>query len=150
MMASTSREGNLSKKQEMGKIPLRIGWKKHMRSAVLHVISLAQYTTIHTWGWTAGSSNKRVRLKAELDRANQEIALLREELRIKDPCVVRIDSHRRPHCPPPDRMAILQLRAARSWASKCTSDANGFKPSSSPCPSTPDGELCCRVSSTPW
>ena len=106
----------MSNKQEMAKIPLPKGWKKHVRSAVLHVISLAQYSAIYTRGWAADSSNKRVRLKAELDRANQEIALLREELRIKDAREARIDSHRRRHYPPPERMAILQLRAARGWS----------------------------------
>ena len=49
-------------------------------------------------------------------RANQEIALLREELRIKDAREARIDPHRRPHYPPLERMAILQLRAARRWS----------------------------------
>ena len=134
----------------MAKIPFSKGWKKHVRSAVLHVISLAQYTTIQMSIWTADSSNKRVRLKAELGRADQKIALFHEELRIKDARVTRIDSHRQPHYRPPERMAILQLLATRSWASKSTSGANGFKPSSSLCPSTPDGELCCRVSSAPW
>ena len=65
--------------QETPKIPLPKGWKQHVRSAVLHVISLAQYTTVYTRGWAADSTNSRVRLKAELDRVNQEIALLREE-----------------------------------------------------------------------
>jgi len=56
----------MSENQETLKIPLPKGWKKHVRSAVLHVISLAQCTTIHTRGWAADSSNQRVRLKAEL------------------------------------------------------------------------------------
>ena len=85
-----------------------------MRFAVLHVISLAQYAAIYTRGWAADSPNQRVRLKEELDRANQEMALLREELRIKDARMARIDPHRRPHYPPTERMAILQLRAARA------------------------------------
>ena len=40
----------MSNKQEIPKIPLPKGWKKHVRSAVLHVISLAQYTTISSRG----------------------------------------------------------------------------------------------------
>ena len=63
----------MSENQETLKIPLPKGWKKHVRSAVLHVISLAQYTTIYTRGWAADSSNQRVRLRADLDRTNQEI-----------------------------------------------------------------------------
>jgi len=102
--------------QETPKIPLPRGWKHHLRSAVLHVISLAQYATVYTRSWAADSTNSRVRLKAQLDRASQEIALLREEMRIKDARMARIDPHRRPHYPPVERMAILQLRAARGWS----------------------------------
>lgn len=79
-------------------------------------LPVAQYTTIYTHGWAADSSNQQVRLREDLDRANQEIAFLREELRIKDVRLARIEPHRRPHYPPPERMAILQLRAARGWS----------------------------------
>jgi transposase InsO family protein len=106
----------MSSSRETPKIALPKGWKKQVRSAVLHVISLAQYSTIYTRGWAADSSNQRVRLKAELDRSNQEIVLLREELRIKDARLARIDPHRRPHYPPTERMAILQIRSARGWS----------------------------------
>ena len=51
---------------------------------MLHVISLAQYATVYTRSWAVDSMNGRVRLKAENDRQKQEIALLREEIRIKD------------------------------------------------------------------
>ncbi len=106
----------MSTNQETPKIPRPRGWKQHVRSAVLHVISLAQYATVYTRSWAAESTNNRVRLKAELDRVNQETALLREEMRIKDARMKRIDPHRRPHYPPVERMAILQLRAARGWS----------------------------------
>ena len=42
-------------------------------------------------GWAADSVNTRVRLKAELDQANQENALFREEMRIKDARMAQID-----------------------------------------------------------
>jgi transposase InsO family protein len=83
---------------------------------VLHVISLAQFAAAHTRGWAADSVNARVRLKAELDRANQELLMLREETRIKDARLARIDPHRRPHYPPTERMAILALKATRGWS----------------------------------
>ena len=51
---------------------------------MLHVVSLAQYATVYTRSWAADSTNQRVRLKAEKDRAEQEPAMLREEIRIKD------------------------------------------------------------------
>jgi hypothetical protein len=78
----------MSANQDIPKIPVPRGWKQHVRSAVLHVISLA----------------------------NQEVGLLGEEMRIKDARMAQIDPHRRPHYPPVERMAILQLRAVRGWS----------------------------------
>lgn len=72
----------MSKSQETPKIPLPKGRKKQVRSAVLHVISLAQFTAAYTRGWSANSINSRIWLKAERDRANQQVALLREQIRI--------------------------------------------------------------------
>ena len=66
------------------KIRLPKSWTAHVRSAVLHVISLAQYATVYTRSWAANSRNARVRLKAENVRLQQEVALLREEIRVKD------------------------------------------------------------------
>ncbi len=102
--------------QKPPKIPLPKGWRRHVRSDMLHVISLAQYATAYTHGWAANSVNTRIRLKAELERANQEITLLHEETRIKDARMVRINPHRRPHYPPTERLAILELKAARGWS----------------------------------
>ncbi len=64
------------------KILLPKSWTAHVRSAVLHVISLAQYATVYTRSWAASSLNARIRLKAECDRLKQEVALLQEEIRI--------------------------------------------------------------------
>jgi len=50
------------------KIPLPKDWTKHVRSAVLHVISLARFSTANTRGWAANSPNERMRLQAENDR----------------------------------------------------------------------------------
>ena len=46
----------------------------------------------------------------------EELALRSEEIRIKDARMERIAPHRRPHYPPTERMAILELRAARGWS----------------------------------
>ena len=48
--------------------------------------------------------------------------MLREEIRIKDNCLLCIDPHKRPHYSPTERMAILQLRAARGWSQQQTAD----------------------------
>jgi len=85
--------------------------------------SLAQFTIAYTRGWAADSANTRVRLKAKLDRALQDNALLREEMRIKDVRMARIPPHRRPLYPPTERMAILEVKAARGWSLEQTAKA---------------------------
>ena len=40
---------------------------------------------------------------------------LQEEVRIKDARMALLPTQRRPHYPPSERMAILELRAARGW-----------------------------------
>jgi len=90
-------------------------WHRHVRSAVLHTIALARLALAEVRGWAVNSPIARLRLAAQLDHARQEIALLREELRIKDTRMAQIAAHRRPHYPPTERMAILELKAARGW-----------------------------------
>ena len=90
---------------------------------MLHVISLAQYATAYTRSWAADSTNGRIRIKAEYERSQQEIVLFREEMRIKDARMALISPHRRPYYPPAERMAILELRAARGWSLQQTADA---------------------------
>ena len=102
------------------RIPLPKGWTQHVRSAVVHVISLAQFTAVDTrsWAvdtrsWAVDSMNGRVRLEAENDPLREEVAQLREEGRIKDARMARIPAPRRPHDSPIDRLEILQLRVVR-------------------------------------
>ena len=91
-------------------------WPRRVRSAIIHTISLAQISLIHARSVTANSINARIRLKTDIDRLRQEILLLREEMRIKDSRVEQIPAQRRPHYPPVERLAILELRAARHWS----------------------------------
>ena len=69
-----------------------------------------------------------MRLAAENDRLKQENQLLREEIRIKDARMAKIDPHRRPYYPPTERMAILELKAARGWSLAQTAKAFLVKP----------------------
>ena len=78
------------------RIPLPKSWGKHVRIALLHVVALARYATAYTRGWATNSLDGRVILKAENDRLQQEIALLREEIRIKDARMMLITPQRRP------------------------------------------------------
>ena len=96
--------------------PLPRSWPTQVKSATLQVIGLAQVVIAHARGWAADCANPRVRMQGDLDRAGQEIALLKEEIRIKDARMAQLLPHRRPFYPPMERMAILQLRAARGWS----------------------------------
>ena len=91
-------------------------WPSKVRSAMLHVVSLAQYAVISTRSWAADSSNARVRLQAEKDRFQQEVAQLRDEMRIKDARMNSLPPSRRPYYSPQERLDILALRAARGWS----------------------------------
>ena len=97
-------------------LPLPRGWPRRVRSAVVQVISLARISLALTQGWASQSMNGQLRRRAEADRLQSEIQLLREEIRIKDARMEQLEAHRRPHYPPTQRLAILELRAARGWS----------------------------------
>ena len=104
------------------KIQFPKSWSTCVRSAILHVVSLAQYAAVYTRSWAADSPNARVRLKAAKDHVEQDAALLREEIRIKDARMATISPHCRPFYAPTDRLAILEVRAARGWSLPQTAD----------------------------
>ena len=94
-------------------IPLPRGWPSRVKSAILHVISLGQFTLAYTRGWAANSPNARIRLKAEVNRACQEITLLREEIR-QPPFEPRADWPRRSPCAKP--VTLVKTVVARKSA----------------------------------
>ncbi len=98
------------------RLPLPTGWPGRIRSAILQTISLAQFSITHARSVASNSLSARVRLKQRNDRLRQEVALLREELSIKDARMQQISAQRRPHYRPIDRLAILELRAVRAWS----------------------------------
>ena len=100
------------------KLPLPRSWKRRVRSSVLHILALSHYTCTALLARAAHSKNRQVRLQAQIDCREHEIALLQEELRIKDARMDRVPPHRRPHYVPLERMAILELRAARGWSAR--------------------------------
>jgi hypothetical protein len=86
-------------------------WPAHVKSGILHAISLASVVL----SYARGRATSQRRLRAQLEQAKTEVAMLREELAIKDGRWERSRSRRRPHYTPIQRMRILQLRAARGW-----------------------------------
>jgi len=86
-----------------------------VRRGVIHVVSLAHVALTRVRGDCLNSRITRVKLATEVERLTAELALLREELRIKDARMRGVDARRRPQYAPTDRMAILVLKAARNW-----------------------------------
>ena len=96
------------------------GWPRLARVALVQITALAHVALTRTRSWCADSRLVRVQLRGRVDRLEQEIALLREELRIKNARLARIPVHQRPRYPPAERLAILVLRAARGWSAAQT------------------------------
>ena len=70
--------------------PLPRAWKHRVRSSVLQILALSHYTFTVLVARAAQNSNRQVRLQARIDRQDREIALLQEELRIKDARMERV------------------------------------------------------------
>ncbi len=100
------------------RIPLPRGWRRHTKSAILQILALSHYAFTARVAGASNDRNRRTRRRAEIDRLNHELALLREELRIKNARMTRVPPHRRPHYTPLERMAILELRAAWGWSAR--------------------------------
>jgi hypothetical protein len=103
-------------KSNVAGLSLPKNWPKGVKMAVLHVISLAHVAIVHARSIVVNGGDACMRLKGDLQGALDEIALLEEELRIKDMRMAAIAAHRRPYYRPIERMAILELRAVRGWS----------------------------------
>lgn len=97
------------------RISLPQGWPDCVKSAFICAVALARAAVVETRSWCINSRIARVRLAAENERLQSEVAMLREELRIKDARLGAIPAARRPHYPPTERLAILSLKAGRGW-----------------------------------
>jgi transposase InsO family protein len=104
-------------------IPLPSDWPAHAQLALLHAVALAHFGLTHIRGWGQNSRIPRVRLKGENERLRSELGLVCEQMRIKDARLERIAPANRPHYLPTERLAILELRAARGWNNEQTAAA---------------------------
>ena len=98
-------------------------WPKVACAALVQLMGIAHVALTRSRSWCVDSRLARVRLRGRVDRLEQEVALLREELRIKDARLARIPAQERPRYPPHERLAILALRAARGWSAAQTARA---------------------------
>ena len=97
------------------KIPLPRNWNRRAKSAILQILALSHYAFTAIVARAANDRSRATRRRADIDRLKHELALLQEELRIKDARMARVPPHGRPHYTPLERMAILELRAAWGW-----------------------------------
>ncbi len=63
----------MTKRKNPPEISLPRGWPRRVKSAMLHVISLAQFALAYTRGWAVNSQVARVRLKAANDLSMRSI-----------------------------------------------------------------------------
>ena len=97
------------------------GRSKHVKASVLYAISLAA-----TAPALARSRCARSRPERELERDDTDIALLKEELSIKDARWGRRSSRRHPQLTPTQRMCIPQVKTDRGrW---CEQADDAFMP----------------------
>ncbi len=102
--------------------PLPRSWPRRVRSAVLQAISMAHFSLTCARGRAANRHRTCIWLCSENNRLRQEVNLMREEMRLKDGRMERIPAQRRPYYHPTERLAILELRAARGWSLAQTAD----------------------------
>ncbi len=102
------------------RIPLPERWPGHVKSGILHVISLAHVALTAA---RARASKRRgivARLRAKVEEPAGEISLLKEEQSLKDLRMGRVPPRRRPRYRGVERMRILALKAARCWRWRCS------------------------------
>ncbi len=87
-------------------LPLPRGWRKVTRAGVLHAISVAAMAMTAAWSKASAGRSSRQRALADVDRLRTEVALLKEELELKDARWARVPARRRPYYGPVQRMRI--------------------------------------------
>lgn len=95
-------------------------WPRRVRSGLLTAISLAHLSIARARGWCVNSRIVRVQQAAAIEEAEAALAVAREVERIKDARMAAIPATKRPHYPPTERLAILELRAAQGWSANET------------------------------
>ena len=97
-------------------VPIPKHWNEHLKSAFICAVSLAHRAFIVALTPCLNSVIDRVRLQAENLLLKAENELLKEEMRIKDARSSRVTAAARPHYRPAERIAILAVKAARTWS----------------------------------
>jgi transposase InsO family protein len=97
------------------KIPLPKGWPACAMRGLLHAVAAARLALLNVVTEFEHSVLPRARYTAMVTRLREELSHRDEELRILRCRLEGIPAPNRPHYPPPERLAILTLRAATGW-----------------------------------
>jgi transposase InsO family protein len=97
-------------------VPIPKHWDKYLKSAFICAVSLVHRAFIVALTPCLNSVIDRSRLQAEILLLKSELALTKEEMRIKDARSSRVTAGARPHYRPAERIAILAVKAARTWS----------------------------------
>ena len=93
----------------------RLAIARPVRPPPHHLTSSLRAHPCPGWGCPERPCQGFVRIAAEKGRLQQEIAWRREELRLQDARLSVVAPHRRPRSAPTERLAMLEVRAARGW-----------------------------------
>ncbi|HEX2870960.1 MAG TPA: DDE-type integrase/transposase/recombinase, partial [Polyangiaceae bacterium] len=97
-------------------VPLPDEWPEQTRSGLLQALGLLRVAVYTVRGWAENSPLAKARLQGEVERLETEVALLQQELRLKNARMARIEAARRPHYTPVERLEILMLGVTRGWS----------------------------------
>ena len=109
-------------------IPIPEVWPPLIRKAILHAMALARYTMLGVHAHIHSGDSWDLRMASEVQRRDDEIAMLREELRITQTRLDKIPARNRPHFQRHERLAVLALKAARGWNLKQAAKAFALCP----------------------
>ena len=101
---------------DLPQIPLPPNWNQHAKRGILAVFTLAHFTITAVRAWGNSNLVPGVRRELRIERLENEVALLREQLRILHARYAKIDPMSRPHYVPADPFAILALKETRGWS----------------------------------
>ncbi|HMA93089.1 MAG TPA: hypothetical protein VKP30_10410, partial [Polyangiaceae bacterium] len=109
--------------QNSRQVPLPNDWPEYSKRGLLAAVALAHRAMVFAHSWCVNSRIARVRLAAENVALRARVALLQEQMRIKDARLMHIPPQCRPHYPPTERLAILALKASQGWNNAQTARA---------------------------
>lgn len=106
-------------------IPLPRRWPRLAKQALLAAVGLERLALLEVRAGFDDSPDPAAAQTAEIDRLREQLALRDEEIRILRTRLDHVPPSRRPHYPPRERLAILELRSKRASSRHATRIISG-------------------------